>query len=83
MTPLEDQLRARKAPARAEFVDQIASSIEGSRPAGRGRFRTGLALAMTIAVVGVSASLGGVGYAQSAASRLLDGQATPHRHRST
>ena len=64
--PLEQQLQARNPSARAEFVDQLAKSIEQPRPSGRRGFRTGLALAMTIAVLVVSASLGGVGYASSA-----------------
>ena len=68
--PLERQLEARRATPRREFVDELSNSISAPQPASRRKFRTGLALAMTMAVLVVSASLGGVGYAESAMQQV-------------
>jgi hypothetical protein len=70
-TEIERRLRAERPSAPQKLVATIVARIEQERPAQGVFTRLGLALATIGVVVIVFASLGGVGYASSAASQVF------------
>jgi hypothetical protein len=70
---LESELRARRPTPREDFVHALASQVEDAqRPVRRPRRRLALAGAMTLAMLVGLASVGGFGYAATAARQAAN-----------
>jgi hypothetical protein len=70
---LETALRAHRAEARADFVDDIGGRIAAPRPrAGRAWSRLAFASAVSVLILGTFASFGGLSYAASGAAGTYD-----------
>jgi hypothetical protein len=68
---VDDQLRKRHRGAPDAFVDAVADEIPPAPRRVGLRSRTGLALALSVAALGMTSALGGVGYAKSAAHQVV------------
>jgi hypothetical protein len=66
---IEDALRAHRAEASTDFVDDVSRRIAATPgPAGRGWSRLAFASAVTVFILGTFASFGGLSYAASGAT---------------
>jgi hypothetical protein len=69
---IESELRESRPLPRPGLIDQISAQIAPERPARvRGRFRVGVAIAVTAALVGATAAFGGYGAAESSATHAV------------
>jgi hypothetical protein len=62
---LERELRAARPRPSDELVSQLEARVSAGRPARRGSLRVAVPVALTAALVGALAAVGGVGYAAS------------------
>src|SRR5581483_2491498 len=68
---IESELRERRPRPSSEFVDGLAKRMTPSRSGTPGRFRLGVAIAATAALVGAAGAFGGYGEVTSGASHAV------------
>lgn len=67
---LEQELRAGRPEPRPELLAMIGERVDGARSRGNGRVRIAFGAGLTAAMLAAIATVGGVGYASSAAHKV-------------